>query len=121
MIISGMSISRSMKTMTLSVPVNGAGYSNTNRKQSELLRFSFLYSNFINSRDKKSNSSSVTFTCMSLTSILVYIYRVYIVCIFVESSVFSERYDLIVSNPPYIKSADLKSLQPEISRYVICV
>ena len=41
--------------------------------------------------------------------------------IFVESSVFSERYDLIVSNPPYIKSADLKSLQPEISRYVIYV
>ena len=40
-------------------------------------------------------------------------------CIFVESSVFSERYDLIVSNPPYIKSADLKSLQPEISRYVM--
>ena len=69
MIISGVSISRSMRTMTLSVPVNGAGYPNTNRKQSELLRFSLLCSNFINSRDKKSISSSVTFTCMSLTSI----------------------------------------------------
>ena len=62
MIISGMSISCSMRTLTLSVPVNGAGYPNTNRKQSELLRFSFLCSNFINSRVKKSNSSSLTFT-----------------------------------------------------------
>ena len=83
MIISGMSISRSMRTLTLSVPVSGASYSNTNSKQSELLRFSFLCSSFINRRDKKSNSSSVTFTCMSLTSILAYISRVY-VCLFNE-------------------------------------
>ena len=73
MVISGVSISHSMRTLTSSVPVNGAGYPNTSRKQSELLRFSFLCSNFISSRDKKSNSSSVTFTCVTLVSILVYI------------------------------------------------
>lgn len=30
---------------------------------------------------------------------------------------FSERFDLIVSNPPYIPSADIKLLEPEVKKY----
>jgi release factor glutamine methyltransferase len=40
---------------------------------------------------------------------------------FVSGSLFEpfggERFDLIVSNPPYIATADLAGLQPEVSRY----